>query len=93
MLTGTLKSLFAVSEAYPDLKANQGFLDLQSKLSSLEEDISSARRYLNATIREYNTSLESFPNNVVAGLFGFKNQTNYFAIADESEKEAPQVEF
>lgn len=69
MLTSTLKTLFAVSEAYPDLKANAGFISLQSQLSELENDIASARRYFNATIREYNTALEKFPNNLIAGVF------------------------
>ena len=92
-LSGTLKTLFAVSESYPELKANEGFLDLQRQLSKLEEQISSARRYLNATIRDYNIELEKFPNNIVAGLFGLKNQTNYFAITNEAEKETPKVEF
>ena len=93
MLTSTLKTLFAVSEAYPDLKANAGFLSLQSELSALEQDIASSRRYFNATIREYNTALEKFPNNLVAGLFGFKNQKEYFAIENEDEKKAPKVQF
>ncbi len=92
-LTGTLKTLFAVSENYPDLKANQWFLDLQQQLATLEEHIASARRYLNATIREYNIALQSFPNNIIASLFNFKNQTNYFEINDEAEKQAPKVNF
>ena len=92
-LTNTLKSLFAVSEAYPDLKANAWFLSLQSQLSNLEESIASARRYLNATIREYNTALQTFPNNLIANLFGFKNQTNYFEVSNEEEKKAPKVQF
>ena len=92
-LTSTLKTLFAVSEAYPDLKANAGFLSLQSQLSALEESIASARRYLNATIREYNIALQSFPNNLIASIFGFKNQTNYFEVTNEEEKKAPKVQF
>ncbi len=92
-LTSTLKTLFAVSEAYPDLKANAGFLSLQTELSVLEQDIASARRYLNATIREYNTALQSFPNNLIAGLFGFKNENNYFEVENEEEKKAPKVQF
>lgn len=92
-LTNTLKSLFAVSEAYPDLKANAGFLSLQNQLSALEESIASARRYLNATIREYNIALQSFPNNLIANIFGFKNQTNYFEVSNEEEKNAPKVQF
>lgn len=92
-LSWTLKTLFAVSEAYPDLKANEGFLDLQRQLSKLEEQISSARRYLNATIREYNIALQTFPNNIVANLFWLRNQTTYFEITNEAEKEVPTVEF
>ena len=92
-LTSTLKTLFAVSEAYPDLKANAGFLSLQTELSRLEETIASARRYLNATIRNYNIALQSFPNNLIANLFGFKNQTNYFEVTSEEEKQAPKVQF
>lgn len=93
MLTSTLKTLFAVSEAYPDLKANAGFISLQTELSDLEKDIASSRRYFNATIREYNTALEKFPNNLVAMIFGFKNQKEYFAIENEEEKKAPKVQF
>lgn len=92
-LTNTLKTLFAVSEAYPDLKANAWFISLQTELSRLEETIASARRYLNATIREYNTALEVFPNNIIATIFGFKNQTNYFEITNEEEKNVPKVQF
>ena len=92
-LTSTLKTLFAVSEAYPDLKANAGFLSLQTELSRLEETIASARRHLNATISDYNIALQSFPNNLIANLFGFKNQTNYFEVTSEEEKQAPKVQF
>ena len=92
-LTTTLKSLFAISESYPDLKANAGFLDLQSKLTELEDKIASARRYFNATIKEYNTSLQSFPSNIIASFFGFKNQQDYFAVSSEEEKVAPKVQF
>lgn len=93
MLTQTLKSLFALSEAYPDLKANAGFLSLQTELSSLEDKIASSRRYFNATIKEYNTLLESFPSNIIASLFGFTNQKDYFALTSEAEKVAPKVQF
>jgi LemA protein len=92
-LTSTLKSLFAISEAYPDLQANASFLSLQSELSTIEDKIASARRYFNATIKEYNTSLQSFPSNIIAGLFGFKNQQDYFAVSSEEEKVAPKVQF
>jgi len=92
-LTSTLKSLFAVSEAYPDLKANAGFVSLQGELSSIEDKIASARRYFNATIKEFNTLLESFPSNVIAGIFNFSNQKDYFAITEVAEKNAPKVQF
>jgi LemA protein len=89
----TLKSLFAVTEAYPDLKANAWFLSLQTELSSLEDKIASARRYFNATIKEYNTLLQSFPSNIIANMFGFKNQKDYFALTNDIEKVAPKVQF
>ena len=92
-LTQTLKSLFAVSEAYPDLKANAWFVALQSQLADIEDKIASSRRYFNATIKEYNTSLQIFPGNIIASLFGFHNETNYFTITNESEKQAPKVQF
>lgn len=92
-LTSTLKSLFAVSESYPDLKANAGFVSLQGELSSIEDKIASARRYFNATIKEFNTLLESFPSNVIAGIFNFSNQKDYFAITEAAEKNAPKVQF
>jgi LemA protein len=69
MLAGTLKTLFSVTEAYPELKANTSFLSLQTELSSIEDKIASARRYFNATIKEYNIALQSFPNNIIASIF------------------------
>jgi LemA protein len=92
-LSGMLKSVFALAESYPDLKANTGFVTLQSQLSEIEDKIASARRYFNATIKEYNTSLESFPSNIIASFFGFKNQKDYFAVSSEEEKVAPKVQF
>lgn len=91
MLSGALKSLFAVSENYPDLKANQNFLQLQNELSDIENKIAAARRYFNSSINEYNSSIESFPTNLVAGLFGFKYR-EFFAAA-EVEKAVPKVGF
>ncbi len=70
-LTGALKSLFAVSEAYPDLKANQNFLELQRELSDTEDKIQASRRFYNGTVRDLNTALQSFPGNVIAGAFHF----------------------
>ncbi len=92
MLQGALKSLFAVAENYPDLKANTNFLQLQTELSNIENQIAWSRRYYNATIKEYNNALMSFPSNLVAKLFGFTNQASYFA-AQEEERQAPKVQF
>jgi LemA protein len=91
-LSRSLANLFAVAEGYPDLKANQNFLDLQTKLADLEEQIQMARRYYNGTVRDYNIKVESFPSNLVANLFVFK-QADFFEIAEESDRAAPGVSF
>lgn len=83
MLTGALKSLFAVSEAYPDLKANQNFLSLQEELTSSEDKIAYARQFYNDTVRSYNTAIQSFPNNVIAKQLGF-SEREYFEAGDDS---------
>lgn len=93
MLASSLKSLFAVSENYPELKANTNFLQLQTELSNIENQIAGSRRYYNATIKEYNTSLMSFPSNIIAKMFGFSNQVSYFAAANDEERKAPKVQF
>lgn len=93
MLAGALKTLFATSENYPDLKANQNFLDLQKQLTDIEEQIAGSRRYYNATIKDYNTGLEQFPSNIIAKMFGFQQVETYFSITNEAEKEAPKVQF
>ncbi len=85
-LSGALGKLFALAEAYPDLKANQNFLHLQGELSSLEDSIQNARRYYNAIVRDYNAKLESFPDLFVAQKFNFTPR-NYFEL-DESEAES-----
>ena len=90
-LSGALKSLFAVSEAYPDLKASQNFLDLQQQLQKVEEDIANSRKYYNAVVREYNTKRESFPSNIVAKMFNFEKKP-MFEI-NESERENVEVHF
>ncbi len=72
MLSGTLKSLFAVAENYPDLKANQNFLELQRELSDTENKIQASRRFYNTNVRDLNIGIESFPANMVAGMFGFE---------------------
>lgn len=86
MLTGALKSLFAVSESYPDLKANQNFLELQRELTDTENKIQAARRFYNTNVRDLNIGVESFPNNVVAGIFKFEKK-EFFEL-DESESAA-----
>lgn len=90
-LSGTLKSLFALGEAYPDLKANTNFLELQEELSSTEGRIAYARQYYNDEVRVYNTKIQSFPSNLVANAFKFKTR-EYFA-ADEAERGPVSVKF
>ncbi len=80
-LTGTLKTLFAVAEAYPDLKANQNFLDLQNQLTDTEDKIQAARRFYNGNVRDLNTALQSFPGNIIAELFRFEPR-EFFALDD-----------
>ena len=91
MLSGTLKSLFAVSESYPDLKANTNFLELQRELSDTENKIQASRRFYNSVVMSLNTKIESFPDGIVASRFGFEKKT-YFEI-NEAEKEPVKVEF
>jgi len=88
-LSGTLKSLFAVAEAYPDLKANQNFLQMQSDLTDTEDKIQAARRFYNGTVRDYNTKTQQFPGSIFASLFGFAKK-QFFGI-DESGPEAQPV--
>lgn len=90
-LTSTLKSLFAVAENYPQLKADANFLDLQKSLQTIEDEIQGARRYYNGAVREFNLKLSVFPNNIVGGLLGFKAK-EYFE-ADETEKANVKVDF
>lgn len=90
-LTQTLKSLFAVAENYPELKANENFLNLQGTLNEIENEIQGARRYYNGAVRDYNTKIMVFPNNLIAGLLGFKSRE--FFEADEAEKENVKVSF
>jgi LemA protein len=91
-LTGALKSLFAVAENYPELKANQNFLDLQKNLSDIENDIQMARRFYNGAVREYNISVDSFPSMVIARMFNFSKE-EFFEIELATEREAPEVNF
>jgi LemA protein len=91
MLTGALKSRFALAEAYPDLKAAGGFRDLQGSLAEIEDAIANQRRYYNAVIRDFNTKTQTFPSVLIARAFGF--QQREFFEAEEDEKEAPKVSF
>lgn len=91
-LSGTLKSLFAVAEAYPQLQANTNFLDLQQQLKTLEDEIANSRKYYNAVVRTMNTKVESFPSNLVASMFGFKKQP-FFEVGSAEERENVQVKF
>jgi LemA protein len=91
-LTATLKTLFAVAEAYPDLKANTNFLDLQAKLADLEDQIQMSRRYYNGTVRDYNIMCEVFPSVFVANIFGFK-KAEFFELTGTEERETPKVTF
>ena len=95
ILTGALRQVFALSEAYPDLKANTNFLKLQEELSAIEDHIQKARRYYNGTARDLNTTVESFPSNLVAGQFGFA-KIDYFELDDAEAaavKTAPTISF
>jgi len=89
-LSGMLKTLFAVVEDYPDLRANENFLDLQNQLTEIEDQIQLSRRYYNGTVRNYNIRVESFPNNIVAGIFNFKPE-EFFEITFATERKTPEV--
>ena len=91
MLSQTLKSLFAVAEAYPDLKANQNFLELQRELTDTEDKVQASRRFYNGNVRDFNTKIQVFPNNVFAGMLGFSARE--FFEAEGGEKEPVKVEF
>lgn len=91
MLSGTLKSLFAVSENYPDLKANQNFLELQRELTDTEDKIQASRRFYNGNVRDFNTKIETFPSNIIAKMLNFAKR-EFFAI-EETEKENIKVQF
>jgi LemA protein len=91
-LTRSLGNLIAVAESYPDLKANQNFLDLTDELSQIENDIQMARRYFNGTVRNLNIMIEAFPSNLVAGQFGF-TKADFFEIDEPADREVPDVKF
>jgi len=91
-LSQQLKSLFAIAEAYPDLKANQNFLALQEELASTENKISFARQFYNDAVMLFNTKIQSVPTNIIAGMFGFKEEKS-FELDSPAEKEVPKVSF
>ena len=91
-ITGALNKLFALSESYPELKANENCLSLQADLKDIEEKISYARQFYNDTVLTYNNKVEMFPTNIIANIFGFK-QSEFFKLDNESEREAPKVSF
>ncbi|HAQ03075.1 hypothetical protein A2467_02025 [Candidatus Nomurabacteria bacterium RIFOXYC2_FULL_36_8] len=93
MLSGALKSLFAVSEAYPDLKANTNFLQLQSELADTENKVMASRRFYNGNVRDFNTGVQMFPGNIIAGMFGFKMLEFFELEADSAEKNPVEVKF
>ncbi len=90
-LSQTLKSLFAVAESYPELKANQNFLHLQEELTDTENKVQASRRFYNGNVRDFNTKLQVFPSNIIAGTLGFKARE--FFEAEEGEKVVPMVKF
>jgi LemA protein len=92
MLAGALKSLFAVAEAYPDLKANENFMQLQNELVDTEDKIQSARRFYNSIVRDFNTKIQQFPAKIIAQVFAFKSE-EFFEIGNEEEKKVVQVSF
>ena len=91
-LTGALRQLFALSESYPQLRAVEGFTELQGSLKEIEEAVQSSRRYYNAVVRDYNTTIEQVPSNIVANAFRFQ-QEEFFELEDEAERAVPEVDF
>jgi len=91
-LSGMLKSVFALSESYPDLKANQNFMKLQDELSDTENKIQASRRFYNGNVRELNTKIEHFPSNLIAKMFSFVKR-DFFEVSDAAQRENIQVKF
>jgi LemA protein len=91
-LNATLTKLFALAEQYPDLKANTNFLQLQDQLAAIEGDVEKSRRYYNGSVRNYNIVIESFPSNIVAGMFKFTKDA-FFELTNLEERNVPQVKF
>ncbi len=92
ILSGTLKTLFALAENYPELKANQNFMELQQTLKEVEEHLQLSRRYYNATVRDFNIKIEVFPNNIFAGILGFQRR-GFFEVEKAEERENVKVSF
>jgi LemA protein len=92
MLSGALKSLFALSEAYPQLRAIESFTSLQTSLAQIEDTVQNARRYYNAVVRDLNTKIQQFPTNIFANMLGFKPR-EFFEVSAPAEREAPKVSF
>ncbi len=91
-LSGTLKTLFAVAENYPQLKANENFLELQRELTDTEDKMQAARRFYNSTVSDLNTAIQVFPANLIAGMLGF-HEEKFFEVSSEAERNAVQVKF
>src|SRR5467141_4948851 len=92
MLSGALKSLFALSAAYPQLRAVESFTSLQNSLTQIEDSVQNARRYYNAVVRDLNTKIQQFPTNIFSGMLGFKPR-EFFEVGAAAEREAPKVSF
>ena len=92
ILSGTLKSLFAISEAYPDLKANQNFMDLQSQLQRIEDEIANSRKYYNAVVKIFNNKCQMFPSNIIANVFHYTRKP-MFEVENEEERRNVKVDF
>jgi LemA protein len=92
LLAGALRQVFALAEAYPQLRAVESFTQLQTTLNQIEDTVQNARRYYNAVVRDFNTMIEQFPSNIVAGMGNFKER-EFFQISAPAEREAPKVSF
>ncbi len=92
ILSGALKSVFAITENYPELKANQNFLKLQEELASTEDKIQASRRFYNGNVRDLNTKIDMFPSNIIANMFSFQKK-EFFELEDKSERENVKVSF
>jgi LemA protein len=92
MLAGALRQVFALAEAYPQLRAVESFTQLQQQLSQIEDTIQNARRYYNAVVRDLNTKIAEFPSNIIAGMFNFQTR-QFFEITEPAQREAPKVSF